>query len=388
MSEYGGQNDGRSEVLSSQRAETAKKAILGYTNLKFNEKVLVLWDGKTNMEMRSVIRDALAKIPGIEMNEMQLTKDMSEKELLKLTEGYQLIINLHSDDSVGDATVPLYKQDVLEQLGARHLALLDSQPEIFDPGGFAEEDVEKVRTRLEKMEAVLREAEGLEISTTYGTQLSMKIKKGSRRWAGVMGMVTKAGQWDNLGAEVFTTPNEYEVDGVLMLPVLDGEISTRQGVDEYIRLEIASGMITSIQGGKSAEQLRKKLEKAARQEKRAKRDPRMVYRVAEIGFGASTGIALVSDENKSWRIKGIPTVLTEKALGSIHIAFGNTDHGEIGTEGVELPNDMHKVTNHFDMVISGAGGLRVRMFRNVRDFVNRENGIYLINEGISGLLGI
>ena len=136
--------------------------------------------------------------------------------------------------------------------------------------------------------------------------------------------------------------------------------------------KVAGGKIRAIDGGVSAERLRKYLER----ESRSQKDPESVLQCAEVSFGANprarTG---PSDPEKSWRRRIVrPTVETEKRLGTMHIAFGDSRHGEKGVEG-HTESDVH-----LDFVIPRLG-LTVEVFKSRKDFEKKENGMKVINEG-------
>lgn len=121
--------------------------------------------------------------------------------------------------------------------------------------------VEDSRYRLNKMEQTLKNASGFKLASRYGTNLDIPLRRFSgRRWHKDTGMIDEVGKWDNLpGGEIFTTPNEQRVSGVLVSPVLESTIINERGVDEFVHINIKNGVISSIRGGGSAEKLRKQL---------------------------------------------------------------------------------------------------------------------------------
>jgi len=182
------------------------------------------------------------------------------------------------------------------------------------------------------------------------------MKPGERRWFPDSGVIRK-GKWDNLpGGEIFTTPDEEHVDGVLVLPVLHDDVTPEQGVDEYVRLTIHHGRIVRIDGGASAEKLRQYFLTNAE----AAEHPLSVLQCSEIAFGANLK-ARTGDPTKAFSEPGHSAVETEKRLGTMHIAFGDAQHGEEGTEG-----HTHAPT-HLDFVLPRAG-LTVRAFRRFEDY--------------------
>jgi len=240
------------------------------------------------------------------------------------------------------------------------------------------EDVRELESRLDRMEDVLKKAKGFRMRSAYGTQLEIGIRPfGERQWFKDTGFIDQPGKWDNIpGGEIFTTPDESSVNGVLVLPVLDSTIIKEQGVDELVRVTIRNGIISSIQGGRSAEIMRKKLEQEALTEIKGEENPPLnVYRIAELSFGAnSKARSAVRDPGQAYDSPAVSIVEAEKRFGTMHIAFGTSKHGEEGTEGFE------DSISHYDFVIP-RNGLTVEMFETEDDFRKKTNGRKIISEG-------
>ena len=193
-----------------------------------------------------------------------------------------------------------------------------------------------------------------------------------------IGIINEPGNWDNIPAgEIFTTPDEFKVNGVLVLPVLESMISQKQGVDEFVRVTFKDGVITSITGGESAKELRQKLdEKMQKEIKEGSGNPLNVLRIAEIGFGARKNARpAAADPEKGWEHPATATVEAEKRFGTIHLAIGDPKHGEEGTEGFA-----EDVVSHYDFVIP-RNGLTVEMFTNERDWKEKKNSERVIDRG-------
>jgi leucyl aminopeptidase (aminopeptidase T) len=227
------------------------------------------------------------------------------------------------------------------------------------------------------MEAVLKQAVGFRITSRYGTHLEVPLRPfGERRWAKETGVISKAGEWGNLPAgEIYTTPDELNVNGILVLPVLESTITPHQGVDEFIRLTIRNGLMVAIDGGKSADILRRTLANASRRDLKDHQDPWRPYRIAEIAFGAnSKARSTVADPAQPYHYPGVSIVEAEKRLGTMHIAFGDAKHGEEGAEG------FFESASHYDFVIPRTSPT-VEMFTSERDFKYKRRGEKIINDG-------
>ncbi len=244
------------------------------------------------------------------------------------------------------------------------------------PGGAFTEDRGELVTRMRKMANRLRDIDGFHITSTYGTDLWMRMKPDERRWCALDGVIAP-GKWGNLPeGEIFTTPDEYQVEGVLVVPVLPDDVTSQQGVDTLVRLIIHGGRIVRVEGGTSADRLRRYLNEHAREEKG---NPFNVLRCVEIAFGANARARSVSKPMMTYQAHGHSTIEMEKRLGTMHIAFGDAHHGEEGTEGHT------EAGTHLDFVLP-RHGLSVTAFKSRKDFERRKNGENLISQGSWGFL--
>lgn len=141
----------------------------------------------------------------------------------------------------------------------------------------------------------------LRITSPKGTDISLSVR--GRKWLGNdAGIYCAKGSWGNLPAgEVFTSPVLESVSGIL---VVDASMAGIGRLKKPIRIEIRKGYAARISGGKEAAKFRKMLESVK---------DRNAFAVAEVGIGTNS------------RAKVIGTVLEdEKAMGTAHIAFGNS----------------------------------------------------------------
>ncbi len=360
--------------VSPEAILIAEKSLREFLKLKQEERVLFLKDKKTNPETALILEQAVQKI-GSPVQEFIVDEKTKRKEIQELLKKTKVVIDLTIVEEVR-ATDKLYDEDIIKY-GNRLLCLVDLDPDAFRENGPLTESLEDLEYRLNKMEAVLKEATGFRITSGYGTNLEVGLRPfKERRWCKDTGVIDRPGQWDNLpGGEVFTTPDERNVNGTLVLPVLESTIIREQGVDEFVRVNIKNGAIVSIQGGKSAEKLRRKLEEDAREEHKEGGNPLNVYQVAEIAFGAnSKARSSVVDPEQPYNSPSVSVVETEKRLGTMHIAFGSTKHGEVGAEG------FLDALSHYDFVIP-RNSLTVEMFSGEKDWKKKKNGRKIISNG-------
>ncbi len=355
-----------------KRVGQAQKLIDEFLGVRREEKVLFVTDRNefnTDPELIRVLGEALER-KGIEYGVFEADKKTPKQKLFEKIKQHDVVwdswdMNTEGADYFYELT------EILSEFKKRMAWCPGVRAESLDSDGALAEDRGAIEYRLNKMEEKLRDVEGFHVRSSYGTDLWVQMRPKERRWYKDSGVI-EPGKWDNLpGGEIFTTPDEEKVNGMLVLPVLQGEVTQHQGVDALVRLKIKNGRIATIDGGESAEILRRYLEKNSADQK----DPRSVLQCAEIAFGAnSKARSVVSDSRGDFTDLTHPTTETEKRLGTMHIAFGSTKHGEEGTEGHTESDE------HLDFVIP-RNGLTVTAFMNHRDFQNRKNGRRLIDEG-------
>jgi len=351
--------------------ETTSQALIQYLKLKPEEKILILSDNGSNEEAVSILREAL-KMTKNEYRELKLTPEIQRSQIQELLKEHTVVLDFLV--KTHPSTHELLDEDI-KQFGSRLVNFVDVGPDMFRPDGPLAENLEALQERLNKMEAVLKNAVCFKIRTAYGTDLEVGLRYEDRQWVKDDGVINRPGQWDNLpGGEIYTVPHERRTNGILILPAVDSTILKDQGVDEFIIIEFKDGLITNIRGGESAKKLREQLEKDALKEEKAGRDPMNVYRIAEIGFGANSkarGRAVA--ENEPYNLAGTSVVESEKSYGTIHVAIGDSQLGEEGAEGyISGPN-------HYDFILPRAGGLEVTMYTNEEDFKKKKNGVTLIS---------
>lgn len=362
--------ENKGEILPEQ-IKNAQRVWQEFLNLKSEEKIALLGDNDTNPQILEIIRKSLAGRENV--NDFTITDKTTRKELNELMATNDVVLNL----SLHDKTTPLYDEKKLKKYNYRMMALLDSDPEIFKDSGAFAEPRRVIEERLGRMEEVLNKAYGFRISTSYGTNLNIGLRRfRERKWQKSIGAVEEKGKWDNgPGGSIYTTPDEMSVNGILVLPALDSEITKEQGVDDFVRLEIKDGIIISIQGGKSAEKLRKLLAADMKMEKKENENPDDVLRVCQLCFGAnSKARGRVGNMDKSFKHKGVSTVEAVASYGGASIGFGDAKHGDEGSEGFTGAEGQYIFT-------LPRQGLTVEMFTSEKDFGVLKNGRKIISGG-------
>ncbi len=356
-----------------ERLDNAARFFGDFVGLKSGEGVLFLshTDPKsTDRALIEILKEACER-KGIVSRELIADKKTKTEEVTKLLDDYPVVWSSCN----WDATKIDFYELTESQLKAKSARMEDAAgltTDSLNNDGMLGEKREVLHDRLQRMHEKLRDAVGFRVRTSYGTDLSIRLwPDRERQWAWMTGEVDP-GEWDNPGAEIFTTPQEEGVDGVLMLPVLQDEITQEQGVDEFVKVTFRRGRIATIDGGKSAQKLRRYLEKMSKEEED---DPTSVIRCSELAFGASQyARSKVSRPELSYKHHGVSVLEAEKRMGTMHIAIGSAQHGSEGASGPTESNV------HVDFVIP-RNGLTVEGFDRDDDFRKGRNGRKLIDEG-------
>ncbi|MBI2356389.1 MAG: aminopeptidase [Candidatus Doudnabacteria bacterium] len=359
------------EEKSRERVNKAKNLFRDFVGIKPDERVLFLTDKdphNTDRELIAVLQAAVVEM-GNQFSELEATGKLSQRKLFEAVSNHQIIWNSWG---MADTKIDFYDlADHVEEIDARMTYSPGLKVHALDKDGSLTESKADLDYRLAKMEQRLRDVQGMNIKTTYGTDLTLSFKQGERRWIKDAGDIGP-GDWDNFpGGEIYTTPDEESVNGVLVLPILQDEVTLDQGVDEFVRLNIRNGKIATIDGGKSADKLRTYLEGHSSQDAHVT----SIITIAEVGFGANSKARFgVTNPEGRYADPAGSTVEAEKRLGTMHLAFGSSKHGVPGSEGHT------ESIEHLDFVIP-RNGLTVTVFKTPDDFAKGKNGERLIVDG-------
>ncbi|MFH1522852.1 MAG: aminopeptidase [Patescibacteria group bacterium] len=353
--------------------EVAVKALKDYVGLNESKEMLIIRDEIANPKTAEILKKAARELEA-EIKEIYLDENVGREDVQKLLSAGETVVKL--SQSSHPALKELYNED-LENIKYRLLNLMDLSPEAFKKDGPIAESADDIERRLNKMHHELKKAVGFKVTSSYGTNLEIGLRDFKERdWFKESGKL-EDGKWGNLpSGEIFTTPDEFKANGVLVLPVLDSEMDESQGVDEFVRINIKDGIITSIEGGESAKIMRESLQLDMQNELDEMQNPYHVLRIAEIAFGANSKAQhrAINPEG-DYKEAGVSTVEAEKRLGTMHIAFGSGDHGEKEADGF-----LKDVGSHYDFVIP-RHGLTVEKFTSEDDFKKKKNARKFISDG-------
>jgi len=186
-------------------------------------------------------------------------------------------------------------------------------------------DYGEMKRLADRICPLLSGAPMIRITTPLGTDLTFSTK--GRTAHPDTGIVKEKGGFTNLPAgEVYVAPLEGTANGRL---VIDGTICRMWPLSQPIELAISRGYAVGVGPGAEAERLWRELS----------RHGRSAFNVAEFGIGI----------NPKARISGI-VLEDEKALGTIHIAFG--DNSSMGGQ-VKVPSHQDGIVTRATVWVGG-----------------------------------
>ncbi len=235
-----------------------------------------------------------------------ITKNVS---ILEIPEG-----KVNGEEPTNEATKALKEHDTAIILTKKSLSHTNARKEASKSGtriasmpGFTQDmltrcidiDYEKMNQLNNQLADLLDEANQVRITTESGTNLTFSIKDrlAHGRHAGVF---LKPGQYGNLpDGETFISPLEGTANGTY---IIDGSIAREGLVDTPITVTVKNGYAIKIEGKETAKILKETLESIGKD----------AFNIAEFGIGT----------NPKAKITGA-MLEDEKAIETIHIAFGN-----------------------------------------------------------------
>jgi len=182
-------------------------------------------------------------------------------------------------------------------------------------------DYARLRENCAKVEASMKGAKTIHVQTEMGTDI--KVGVAGRKPSRDDGDFRQPGKGGNLPAgEVFMSPKLGESNGVI---VFDGSITLEKTlvIKTPIKVKVAKGHVTKIEGGKEADQLRDYVHMAGERPyemvkkgeiamDKAKEYSKNATNLGELGVGLNPKAKIVGN-----------VLEDEKVLGTVHLAIGS-----------------------------------------------------------------
>lgn len=299
-------------------AKGARTVVCDCAGVKAGEQVLIVTEA-AKMSIAEVLAETVYAVGG-EASIMVMTpreRDGQEPPCniaaaMKASDVFLCVVghSITHTHAVKDATAA----------GARGLVLTQFTEGMMVKGGL-EADFHAIAPVCRAMANTLAGSETIHLTTTYGTDLTYSAK--GRRGNALYGVV-EPGQFSTIPTiEANVSPLEHTANGKIVANASVPYIGI--GVlEEPVVCEVHDGMITSMEGGRQAQMLKKDL--------LAKNDPN-VFNVAEMGVGLNPKCSFMGFMLED-----------EGVCGSVHIGIGTS----ITLGGVV------KAACHYDLIMTGA----------------------------------
>jgi hypothetical protein len=224
---------------------------------------------------------------------------------------------------------------------ARVISITNTRTETLTEGG-ALEDPNDMKKRIEKFDKTMEGVEKVRITSDLGTDLTVKLKKGTLMKES--GIINEPGRVQNFpSGEYCYSVDIPETNGVY---VVDGAVGMIGRVDSPIKITIENGVAVKIEGGESAEKIKKILEDNEKDYK--SKNPEDInasaFKIAEFSFGMNSKAFAYNEKGE--KISPVTSLEGEKGLGTIHIALGKNSLFNVHKEDPDYNN----VSIHIDFV--------------------------------------
>ena len=267
----------------------ARIAVNQCTNIKPEEKVLIITDSKMPRNLSEALKKAVDEIRAkctikftepVKVNGQEPSHEIAE--LMKKPDVLFLVTSasISHTKSRRDAS----------KAGVRIASMPKVTEFSFTEGGLTA-DYREVKKLTEKMYENLKDTKVIRITSENGTDFTARV--GERRWDKDDGIIDENNNFDNLpSGEVCAAPIEGTSQGIVV-------IDKMEKYGEKIRYTVRNGFVEKIEGSKLLEKDVEEIGHDARN-------------IAEIGIGTNPKARIIGN-----------ILEDEKVFGTVHIAIGN-----------------------------------------------------------------
>lgn len=186
-------------------------------------------------------------------------------------------------------------------------------------------DYRAIAERSQRVAEMLTRARLAHVASEHGTDLVLPID-GMVATAST-GLILHRGQWGNLpSGEAYVRPQEGRCEGTI---VVDGSLAGLGTLSDPVRITVRDGVAVGVEGGSQAQRFAAQLERVGP----------LARSVAKLGLGTNDRAEITGN-----------ILEDEKALGTVHIAFGN--NASLGGS-VEVPFHVTGIIQHPTLRLDG-----------------------------------
>ena len=321
-------DSGNSTGISDEILTTSRSIIRTTLQLRREEDCLVITDPSTS-EIGQAIYEAAAEVTDRILMVMMPEGNRSGREppspISELMRKNRAIVIA----TVKSLTHTRARANASKD-GARIVSMPGVTREMMINGGMTA-DFGALQREISSMNSIFRRKRDVKVTTEGGTDISFKT---GNRWILLDGGIcNRPGQVCNLPAgRIFVMPKENSANGKV---VIDGSWEGNI-ISEPLTLEIESGLITGIHGGKEAEDFKSIIELVKSGLRGVKKE--LVGNLAEFGFGMNSRASIIGNKLED-----------EVTRGTAYFGFGdNVALGGSVSVGYNLKGVMKNPTARLD----------------------------------------
>ncbi len=279
-------DSGNSKRISEDILTTSRSIIRTSLQLRREEDCLVITDPSTS-DIGQAIYEAAAEVTDRILMVMMPEGNRSGKEppapISELMRKNRAIIIA----TVKSLTHTRARANASKE-GARIISMPGVTKEMMVNGGMTA-DFGALQREISSMNSIFRRKRNVKVKTEGGTNISFET---GNRWILLDGGIcNRPGQICNLPAgRIFVMPKENSANGKI---VIDGSWEGKM-ISEPLTLEIDSGLISGIYGGKEAEDFKSILEYVKSGLRGTKKE--LVGNLSEFGFGMNSRASIIGNK--------------------------------------------------------------------------------------------
>lgn len=285
-------------MIEARMAKTAKMIMDTVLEVKPGEKLCIVTDTERPATITKVLAVA-AEMMGAEtvIVTMAVPTGMSGVEPPTVVAAAMLAADVIINQTSHSMTHTNAQRAAVAK-GARVCNIRNMNEDMMIRGGVTA-DYREVKRITSVLAEIINQGEWVHITTPEGTDLRFSVK--GRQGYVLAGYATNPGEFSGLpDGEAACAPLEGTAEGVIVNPYLLEDLDV---IKDPLRIEIAKGLVTKVEGGKEAKELNAIITKAGLPSRN----------IAEFAFGTNSACRITGRSRED-----------KKKLGTCHVAIGDS----------------------------------------------------------------